>query len=139
MPLPRKILLAGHQSFDVPFEIEHILTSKAAKASKLALTNKGSTAASRSIHGHYMGGNPDSRGTESEDGITEDNEHSNLDDRLAHDATPLLMKIAQGDREDMHKYWSNKHSPGNGFYTGKNQSVNQSIHQSIVYSFTVGY
>lgn len=100
-----------------------MLTSTAAKASRLALTKKGSTAASRSISGHYMGGNPDSRGTESEDGITEDNEHANLDDRLAHDATPLLMKIAQGDRDDMHKYWSNKHSPGNGFYTGKNDSI----------------
>ena len=41
-----------------------------------------------------------------------------MEDKLSHDSTPLLMKIAQHDRDDMNKLWNNKHSPGNGFYTG---------------------
>ncbi len=73
---------------------------------------------SRSLPAHYLGGLPDSRGTESDDGITEDNEEESLDERLAHDSTPLLMKIAQHDGENLHKFWNNEHSAGNGFYTG---------------------
>lgn len=74
---------------------------------------------SRSIRSRYLGGLPDSRGTENEDGITEDAEQEGLEEKLAHDSTPLVMKIAQHDGSLLHKYWSNKHSPGNGFYTGK--------------------
>ena len=77
-----------------------------------------SSVAGRSLSGHYAGGMPDTRPTETEEGITEDNEHENLEDKLSHDSTPLLMKIAQHDREDVNKLWTNKHSPGNGFYTG---------------------
>eukprot|EP00794_Sanderia_malayensis_P017974 gene17974-19770_t len=76
-----------------------------------------SAASSRSLPARYFGGLPDSRGIENNDGIVEDNEVDSLEEKLAHDSTPLVMKIAQHDGQNLHKFWNNKHSPGNGYYT----------------------
>ena len=92
-------------------ETKHVIfPSTADKISNSADAATGEASA-RSLKSRY-------HASENEDGITEDNEAENVDERLAHDSTPLLMKIAQRDDDDVHKFWSTKHNAGNGFYTG---------------------
>ena len=100
------------------------LHSKSKRHQKLGETLAGSQAKKRYFDADESNGLPDSRPTDHEGGIFEEDEHSQLEERLSHDSTPFLMKIAQHDREDMHKLWTNKHSPGNGFYAGHGEGPN---------------